>query len=175
MEPIFKIGFNPAVQDVLCEAIREGAANLGSRVLAANFPAHEELEFLLATSFGSEDAFSLPNGYLAACEALRGMIDVVCIDEHAHISSKEVVRQLQCPVTYFKHLDLNSLTDAASNSGGGQKRIFVVTDGVFSHNGFLAPLKAYLDILSPGGKLLIADTHGVGVLGDKGQGVLELS
>jgi glycine C-acetyltransferase/8-amino-7-oxononanoate synthase len=76
------------------------------------------------------------------------------------------------PVKPFKHRDAGALAKLAAKCGQ-RSRPIVLTDGMFSHDGSVAPLRAYLKILPPRGLLLVDDAHGVGVLGETGRGSLE--
>ena len=81
---------------------------------------------------------------------------------------------LNCPVLSFKHRDVASLEVALKLCGIGARPI-VLTDGMFSHDGSVAPLHEYLKLLPRDGLMLVDDAHGAGVLGKTGGGAVELS
>jgi len=84
----------------------------------------------------------------------------------------DAARMFDCPVTRFKHRDVASLARLLAK-GGKASRPIILTDGMFSHDGSVAPLREYLKILPPRGWLLVDDAHGAGVLGATGKGALE--
>jgi glycine C-acetyltransferase/8-amino-7-oxononanoate synthase len=79
---------------------------------------------------------------------------------------------LDCPVKKFQHRDAGALARLIAQSGP-RSRPVVLTDGMFAHDGSVAPLRAYLKILPARGLLLVDDAHGAGVLGATGKGSLE--
>jgi glycine C-acetyltransferase len=72
----------------------------------------------------------------------------------------------------FKHLDAEDLARVIARCGKGARPI-VLTDGMFSHDGSTAPLKAYVKLLPRDGMILVDDAHGAGVLGKNGRGTPE--
>jgi len=83
-------------------------------------------------------------------------------------------RLLDCPVLIFKHRSVEDLTACVRRCGPGA-RLIVLTDGMFSHDGSVAPLADYLRVLSRDAMILVDDAHGAGVLGATGKGTLEHS
>jgi 7-keto-8-aminopelargonate synthetase-like enzyme len=75
-------------------------------------------------------------------------------------------------VESFQHRDPGSLARVLARAGAHDKPI-VLTDGLFSHSGEVAPLAQYLQILPPHGLILLDDAHAAGVLGEKGRGTPE--
>ena len=94
------------------------------------------------------------------------------IDEFAHGALVDAARMLDCPAKKFKHRNAADLAKLVSKSGRSARPI-VLTDGMFSHDGSVAPLREYLKILPPHGMVLVDDAHGAGVLGATGKGTLE--
>jgi 7-keto-8-aminopelargonate synthetase-like enzyme len=76
-------------------------------------------------------------------------------------------------VLKFAHRDAGALAAAAVRCGS-QSRVIVLTDGMFSHDGSVAPLRAYLKVLPRDSRVLVDDAHGAGTLGDHGRGAVEL-
>ena len=79
---------------------------------------------------------------------------------------------LRCPVASFKHRDAATLARALRQLDR-QAKPLVLTDGVFAHDGEIAPLKKYLQALPANGTLLMDDAHGAGTLGASGRGTAE--
>jgi 7-keto-8-aminopelargonate synthetase-like enzyme len=82
------------------------------------------------------------------------------------------VNALDCPVLKFRHCDAVDFAGTIGRCGKGARPI-VLTDGMFSHNGSAAPLKAYLKFLPRDGMIIVDDAHGAGVLGQRGGGTPE--
>lgn len=177
---------------VLIAALAEGAKRYGvgsgaSHLISGHSIAHELLEKKLAT-FQSRHipqarALFFSTGYLANLTAITGLIKLASSGQASiysanlnHASLIDGVRlasaQNKATVTLFDHTQLDSLVESLKNDQRPLK--LIVTDGVFSMDGDLAPLKALLHIAEQfDALLLIDDAHGFGVLGKKGHGILE--
>jgi 7-keto-8-aminopelargonate synthetase-like enzyme len=79
---------------------------------------------------------------------------------------------LDCPLITFPHRNVPELAKVIQGCGP-DSQILLITDGLFSHDGSVAPLKEYLAVLPPSGMLLVDDAHGAGVLGRHGRGTPE--
>src|SRR5262249_24971429 len=131
----------------------------------------------LAAFFGAETAVLLPNGYLgpmAVAQALAGEFTHVFVDDLAHAAVVDAARMLLSRVKGFPHRDVAGLARMVAKLPTGSRPI-LFTDGIFPHDGSVAPLSEYLKILPPAGMILVDDAHGAGVLGAKGRGTLELA
>jgi 7-keto-8-aminopelargonate synthetase-like enzyme len=93
------------------------------------------------------------------------------MDERAHGCLADAAQLLDCPVLKFKHRDAKDL--ARITSRVGDCKPLLLTDGLFSHDGSIAPLEEYLAILPKHGMVLLDDAHGAGVLGKNGRGCAE--
>ena len=161
-------------------AVRRGMRLYGlnvaaSRATTGNNPVYELLETALAEFFDVPAATFVPSGYAAdsiAAQALQGGFTRVLIDEKAHASLRDASRQFACPVESFQHRDPASVASLLARGGSRDKPI-VLTDGLFSHSGEVAPLAHYLHCLPARGMILMDDAHGVGVLGGNGRGTAE--
>ena len=111
-------------------------------------------------------------GDLAVGQALAGYFTHALIDARSHGCLAAAARFLDCPLTVFKHRDVSDLARAITHSGP-RSRILILTDGMFSHDGSVAPLKEYLKLLPGEGIILVDDAHGAGVLGKNGRGAPE--
>ncbi|HEX4120558.1 MAG TPA: pyridoxal phosphate-dependent aminotransferase family protein [Verrucomicrobiae bacterium] len=169
----FRIASHPAI----LRAVREGLAKYGlnvaaSRLTTGNHVLYTRLEAALADFFGAPAAVLAGNGYatnLIAAQALDEGASHVFIDARAHASLRDAARFFPRPVVEFKHRDAGDLGRRLR----GKRRPVVLTDGVFSHNGEIAPLREYLKVLPPGGIILLDDAHSAGILGARGRGTPE--
>ena len=154
---------------------RHGLNVAASRRTTGNHKIYAELETALARFFRAESALLLPDGYfapIAAAQALAGEFTHVFADEFAHGALLDAARMLDCPVKKFPHRDAAGLQRLLVR-GGRNTRPIVFTDGLFAHDGSVAPLHAFLKILPARGMILVDDAHGAGVLGAQGGGTLE--
>ena len=172
--------FRLASHPKIIAAIQQSTARFGlnvaaSRLTTGNHQLYEELEQALAAFFGVESALLFSNGYLtnlAVAQGLAGNFSHVLLDERAHTSLQDAARLFQCSILTFKHRDFDDASRALQRCGRGAQPVFL-TDGMFSHDGELAPLRAYLDLLPAGGLMVVDDAHGAGTLGNTGKGTLE--
>jgi len=163
------------VQAVRSSLAKDGLSVAASRRTTGNHKIYARLETQLADFFGAESALMLPDGYLApiaVTQALAGEFTHALIDEFAHGALVDAARMLDCPVIKFKHREAPDLARVLEKCGRNA-RPMILTDGMFSHDGSVAPLRNYLKLLPPNGMVLVDDAHGVGVLGATGQGSLE--
>jgi len=172
----FRLSRHPAVTSAARVALEKTGLNVAaSRLTTGNRKLYAELEKKLAAFFGTESAVILPNGYLApmaAAQALAGEFSHVLVDELSHAALVDAVRVLNCRVKSFAHRDVAALDRIIAKLPRGSRPI-LFTDGMFSHDGSVAPLADYLKILPPSGMILVDDAHGAGLLGAKGRGTLE--
>lgn len=161
-------------------AVHEGLDRYGLNVAASrkttgNHALYGDLESALARFAGVPATTLLSSGYvtnLVATQALAGSIDGAIIDERAHAALHDAAMALGCPVAAFAHRNVTSAINAL-NSLGTRGRVLLLTDGLFSHSGEIAPLDAYLRKLATRVTLLVDDAHGFGILGKQGRGTLE--
>jgi 7-keto-8-aminopelargonate synthetase-like enzyme len=142
---------------------------------SGNHSLYEELEQKLARFFDAPDALLVGSGYvtnLVVAQAMAGNFSHALLDERAHVSLQDAARFLECPVMRFKNQDIEDLSRCVGRCGPGA-RLILLTDGLFAHDGSVAPLKGYLETLSSDALMLVDDAHGAGVLGVGGKGSLE--
>ena len=172
----FRLASHPNV----LRAAREGLATFGlnvsaSRVTTGNHRLYERLEIELARFFNVEAALLVPNGYvtnLAVAQTLAGRFSHALLDARAHASLADAAPFLDCPIVKFQHRDAEDLGRRLRRLGPGVRPI-LLTEGMFSHDGSVAPLKAYLRILPKNSLVLLDDAHSAGVLGKTGKGTTE--
>ena len=174
----FRLASHPAVLRAACEGVDQYGLNVAaSRRTTGNHELYGRLEQRLARFFGAEAAVLVSNGYfsnLVVAQSLAGEFTHALVDARAHVSLRDAAALLACPVILFGHADAVDLARRLRRLSKSAKPL-LLTDGMFSHDGSLAPLAAYLKLLPRGGRLLLDDAHGAGVLGRQGRGTLELA
>jgi 8-amino-7-oxononanoate synthase len=168
----FRLASHPQVLKAAADGVKKFGLNVAaSRLTTGNHELYELLEKSLTGFFGSESATLASNGYapnLMVAQALAKQYSHALIDERAHGCLADAAQLLDCPVIKFRHCDADHLTQILKRLGGGKP--IVLTDGMFSHDGGIAPIKKYLAVLPEAGMLLLDDAHGVGTLGKTGRG-----
>ncbi|HXW40640.1 MAG TPA: 8-amino-7-oxononanoate synthase [Xanthobacteraceae bacterium] len=159
--------------DVIAAAI-EAAARYGvgagaSRLVTGNHPLYAALEERLARLKGSAAACVFGSGYLANAgiiPALAGPDDLILIDELSHACIHAGAKLSGAVVMLYRHADANHAEALLAAHRGGKKRALIVTDGVFSMDGDLAPLGPLSALAQRFDAWLLADdAHGLGVVG----------
>jgi len=172
----YRFARDPALARAMRVSLAEHGLNVAaSRATTGNHKIYGQLEKELAGFFGAEAALIMPDGYLApvaAAQSLAGEFTHAWVDEFAHGALADAARMLECPVKQFKHRYAADLARRISKCGRTARHI-VLTDGMFSHDGSVAPLRDYLKILPARGIVLVDDAHGAGVVGATGRGSLE--
>ena len=172
----FRLASHPAVLQAAQNGLEKFGLNVSaSRLTTGNHPLYPALEKELARFFAVEDALLVSSGYvtsLTAAQALAGEFSHALVDARAHSALLDAADLLNCPVVKFQHRDAADFSKALSRCGRAARPV-VLTDGMFSHDGSTAPLKAYLKLLPKNGWIIVDDAHGAGVLGKTGQGSLE--
>ena len=148
------------------------------RTIAGTMSLHLELEQRLAAFKGVEAAITFQTGFnanLAAIPALVSKEDVIYSDELNHASIIDGCRLSGARVIRFAHADPTDLrTQIESNKDAGFRRSMIITDGVFSMDGDVAPLDELNLIAEEYGYLMMVDdAHGEGVLGHGGRGIVD--
>ena len=172
----FRLARNPRLAAAAKKTLGETGLNVSaSRLTTGNREIYFQLEAALAKFFQAEAALVLSDGYLAplaAAQALAGEFTHAFIDERAHNALLDAARMLDCSVKKFPHRNAAALKKLLAR-GGKNFRPIILTDGMFSYDGAVAPLRAYLKILPRDGMILVDDAHGVGVVGATGKGAVE--
>ena len=173
-----KFSSHPDVLRAFTDAIgRYGLNPAGSRVTTGNHPLYLQLEAKIAAFLGMEAAALLPAGYMSNAALLQTISDeftVLLVDEKAHVSLREAAAQSAKRRIVFRHFDPDDLVARCAKFLRSGDRPLLLTNGVAPNTGDLAPLAAYLNILSPwDGRLHVDDCHGTGLLGATGKGSWE--
>ncbi len=164
----------------LAAAAKKALAKTGLNVAASRMTTgdraiYHQLEAALQKFFRCESAVVLSDGYrapLALAQAFAGNFTHAFIDELAHGASFDAAQMLGCPVQKFPHRDAAALKKLFSGRGKTFRPV-ILTDGLFSADGAVAPLQAYLKILPRTGMVFVDDAHGIGLLGAHGRGTVE--
>jgi 8-amino-7-oxononanoate synthase len=153
-------------------AMRWGAGAGASRLISGNMEPHRRLEERLAAFKGYESALLFGSGYLAntgLIAALAGRNEVIFSDELNHASIVDGCRLSRAETFVYRHLDLEHLAWALYHQRG--KPALIVTDGVFSMDGDVAPL---VDLAELAGRydvrLMVDEAHATGAVGPGGRG-----
>ncbi len=169
--------FHPKVREAAKAAIdKYGSSCSGSRFLNGTLALHEELEGRLAAFLGTEASAVVTTGYttnLAALGALLQRDDVAVLDQQNHASIYEGVMISRCRIKRYEHVDT---ADAERVLAGlnPTKNIAIITDGVFSMEGDIAPLPELVALKKKfGTRLIVDDAHGLGTMGPNGRGTAE--
>jgi len=149
---------------------RYGAGSGASRLITGNHPLYAELEARLARLKQTEDAVVFGSGYLANAgiiPVLIGRDGLVLVDELAHACIYAGAQLSRGTVLRFRHNDVAHARELLVRHRAEHDRALIVTDGVFSMDGDIAPL-AELDALAHkhDAWLMSDDAHGLGVVGD---------
>jgi 8-amino-7-oxononanoate synthase len=164
------LGDHPAVIAAAAEALgRYGAGAGASYLITGRHPLYAELEARLAAFKGTDDAIVFGSGFLAnagIAGALMRREDLVLIDELAHASMWAGSRLAQASVRTFAHNDLDALAALLRAHRAAHPCVLILTEGVFSMDGDLAPLPALAALAEEfDAWLLCDDAHGLGVIG----------
>lgn len=145
------------------------------RTIAGTQSLHLELEARLAAFKQVEAAIFLQSGFCAnqaAIPVLVGPEDVIFSDRLNHASIIDGARLSRARIVVYEHCDLADLERKIVESEGSYRRGLVITDGVFSMDGDIAPLTGIYDLAERYGLLtMVDDAHGEGVLG-RGRGIV---
>ena len=168
---------HPEVIAAAHEALDEWGYGLASvRFICGTQKIHKQLEEKLSEFLGTEDTILYTSCFDAnggLFETLLGSEDAVISDELNHASIIDGVRL--CKAKRFRYKN-NDMADLASKleAAKGARRILIVTDGVFSMDGYLANLPAICDLADEHGALvMVDDSHAVGFMGARGRGTHE--
>jgi 8-amino-7-oxononanoate synthase len=162
---------HPAVIKAAIEATRRYGVGAGaSRLVTGNHPLYAELESRLARLKGSEAACVFGSGYLAntgVIPALAGAGDLILIDELSHACIHAGAKLSGATVQSYRHAETAHAQALLAEHRARHGRALIVTDGVFSMDGDLAPLTALSGLAERyDAWLLTDDAHGLGVVGN---------
>ncbi|MCY8223977.1 8-amino-7-oxononanoate synthase [Bacillus haynesii] len=153
-----------------------GAGSTGSRLTSGNTAWHEKLERKIAGFKQAEAALLFSSGYLANVGVLSSLPeigDVILSDQLNHASIIDGCRLSKADTVVYRHTDMNDLEEKL-RAAQSRARRFIVTDGVFSMDGTIAPLDEIMLLAKQYRAFVIVDdAHATGVLGEAGRGTSE--
>ena len=177
---------HPRVRQAALEAVRDFGAGSGAvRTIAGTMTLHEDLERELAEFKGTAATLTFQSGFSAntgVIPTITGEQDLIVSDELNHASIIDGMRLSKAPRKIYKHADtdaLRAVLDEAvekgrEGTGLPYRLILVVTDGVFSMDGDIAPLPGIVEAAeSANAAVFVDDAHASGVLGRAGRGSVD--
>jgi glycine C-acetyltransferase len=176
------LGFSnhPKLREAALEAVRTHGVGSGSvRPIAGTMDLHMELERRLAQFKRAEASLVYQTGFAAnsgLIPQLAGEGDLIVSDELNHGSIIDGVRLSHAEKAVYRHAnpdDLGRVLSEAERHTPSYRRILVITDGVFSMDGDIAPLDRIANLAAEHGAMVyVDDAHGEGVLGEGGRGIV---
>ncbi|MBX8631454.1 MAG: glycine C-acetyltransferase [Thermoplasmata archaeon] len=169
---------HPEVKRAAQEAIGKYGVGAGAvRSIAGTTELHEQLEREVAEFKNAEAALVYQGGLLAnlgTIPVLVGKGDLVFSEELNHASIIDGVRLSSATRFVYRHSDMEDLRKQLEENRKAGRRSLVVTDGVFSMDGEIAPLPEIADLAGEFDSMVyVDDAHGEGVLGDHGRGIVD--
>ncbi len=188
------IATDSRIKEVMRGAVEKyGMGSGGSRLVSGNIDIQAELEAKIAQFKGVEDAITFSTGYMANTGVIPVLLkppttsffgyikdktflrdaSLVLSDELNHASIVDGVRLSKAEKIVFRHKDTAGLEEALKTSRG-YKRKLIVTDGVFSMDGDIAPLSDIMNLAKKhDAVVMVDDAHATGILGEHGKGTAE--
>jgi glycine C-acetyltransferase len=176
---------HPRLRQAALDAVASYGAGSGAvRTIAGTMTLHEELEADLARFKDVEAVLTFQSGFTAntgVIPTITGETDLIVSDELNHASIIDGMRLSKAPRKIYQHADVAALretlreaTQSGRPGGGAYRLILVVTDGVFSMDGDIAPLPGIVDAAEEfGAAVMVDDAHASGVLGRNGRGSVD--
>lgn len=163
-----------AVQEA---AARWGIGATGSRLVTGTLTVHRELERAIADWLQVGDCLVLPSGYqcnVGLVPAIVGHGDLILSDALCHASLIDGCRLSRAEVRVYRHCDPVHAEELLAAHRPGRRSCVLVTDGVFSMDGDIAPIAELASLCERYDSwLLVDDAHGLGVLGSEGRGTCD--
>ncbi|MCH2201460.1 MAG: 8-amino-7-oxononanoate synthase [Fuerstiella sp.] len=173
------LAHDPRVCAAFSEAASRQSGATASGLIAGRSRLHAELENQLAEFEGCEAALLYPTGFAANLGTIQAFVrpgDVIFSEQDNHASLIDAVRGTKAAVSIYSRSDLNALVAQIRTMRPDCEFGFLVTDGVFSMDGSVAPLRELCDIADEFHLAVIVDeAHGTGVIGPNGRGACEFS
>jgi len=153
-----------------------GSGATASRLVSGTMELHEALEHRLARFKHAEACLLFPTGYMANVGTIAALVergDLVIADRFSHASVIDGCRLSGATFRVYAHGDASALEEALKRSANARRRL-IATDGLFSMDGDLAPLRQIVPLAQRyNAALLLDDAHGTGTLGEHGRGTAE--
>jgi glycine C-acetyltransferase/8-amino-7-oxononanoate synthase len=168
---------HPSVIQAAVHATEHYGSGAGaSRLISGTLPPHAALESALASFKGTEAALLFGSGYLANLGTIPALIDrqgLILADRLCHASLIDGCRLSGADLRIYRHRDSNHVESLLKRRTPGRPTL-IVTDGLFSMDGDIAPLAELVSLANRYDALLyVDDAHGTGIMGTTGRGTLE--
>ncbi len=165
------------LQDAFKQALDEGYGGAGASPLVTGWQGpHARLASTISHTLGTEESLLFSSGYVANLSLLGCLFrpdDRVLVDREVHASIIDGLKFAGVRIVRYRH---NDIDHARRQLAGAQPCMALVTDGLFSMSGDLAPMAALTQLCDEmATPLIVDDAHGLGVLGSDGRGVLGLA
>ena len=169
---------HPRMKAAAAKAAAELGAGSGAvRTIAGTMTLHTELERRFAAFKGAEAAIMFQSGFAANSGTVAAILtkdDVIVSDQLNHASIIDGARLSKAEIKVFPHKDAAAADRLLSESKAPGRRQLLITDGVFSMDGDIAPLPALVEVAEKhGAVMMIDDAHASGVLGRNGRGTVD--
>ncbi|HWI53361.1 MAG TPA: glycine C-acetyltransferase [Symbiobacteriaceae bacterium] len=166
---------DPRLKEAMIQATKEWGAGSGAvRTIIGTMSIHNELERKLAEFKHTEAAVVFQSGFTCnsgVIPVLVGEGDAIISDELNHASIIDGCRLTKAQTLRYKHSDMEDLARVLKETDGKYRRRLIITDGVFSMDGDIAPLPQIVELAEAHGCMTyVDDAHSSGVLGSNGQG-----
>ena len=166
---------HPKIKEAAIEAVRKyGTGCAGSRFLNGTLDIHEDLEHRLAKFVGKDEAIIFSTGFqvnLGVVSCITGREDYLILDECDHASIIEGRRLSFSNILKYKHNDMESLEKVLKTCAPDKVKL-IITDGVFSMEGDVAPLKEMVALAKKyNANVMVDEAHSLGVFGKHGEGI----
>ena len=166
---------HPKLKQAAIAATRKFGAGTGSvRVIAGTMDLHVRLEKELAAYRGTESSITFQSGYATNLGTITCLVDerdLIISDELNHGSIIDGCRLTKAERRVYKHKDMGDLEKQLQGTERF-RRVLIITDGVFSMDGDIAPLKDIVNLAQEHNAVTyVDDAHGDGVLGENGRGI----
>jgi glycine C-acetyltransferase len=163
------------IQGAIDAAKKFGAGSGSVRAIAGTMKLHMDVEKKLAKFKGTESSLIYQTGFAANAGLIPQLVgkgDVIISDELNHGSIIDGVRLTKADRAVYKHRDMGELEKVLKDADKKYNRILVITDGVFSMDGDIAPMDEIVNISQRYGAMTyVDDAHGEGVIGPDGRGI----
>lgn len=174
------LGFanHPRLKKAAIEAVEKYGVGSGAvRTIVGNMDIHEILDKKLAEFKREEAVMSFQSGFncnAGTIQAITEKGDLIISDELNHASIIDGARLSRADKTIFKHADMNSLEEVLKTNRDKYRNMLIITDGVFSMDGDIAPLPDIVGLAEKYNAMTyVDDAHGSGVLGESGRGTVD--
>jgi glycine C-acetyltransferase len=168
---------HPKLKEAAAKAAMEYGAGSGAvRTIAGTMTLHRELERRFAAFKGAEAALMFQSGFTSNAGTVAAILspeDVIVSDQLNHASIIDGARLSRAEIKVFPHKDVEAADRLLTETAKDGRRQLLITDGVFSMDGDIAPLAGLVDVADRHGAIMMVDdAHASGVLGPGGKGTV---